>query len=185
MGASNGTFKRKAYHEIKELLVLTLYLWVGLALLQLHTSIVLAEHHITAVVYQGFAIINALALAKIMLIAEYFRLGEFAGNKPLMYPTLFKSAAYALLLASFKILEEAAVGLYHGKSFRQSIAGLGGGTWQGILSLTAIVFIFLIPLFAFREVQHVVGEGKLAQLFLRPRSQVNLRTMTSIRPVRM
>jgi hypothetical protein len=174
MGTSNRTLKQKAVHETKEFLVIAAYLWVVFALLLLHRSIILAEHNIVDVAHHGFAIINALALAKIMVTAKYFHFGELGGNKPLIYPTLFKSAAYSLLLACFKILEEAAVGLYHGQSFSQSIAELGGGTWKGILSITAIVFVFLIPFFAFGEVGLVLGEGKLTQLFLHRREPVNV-----------
>jgi hypothetical protein len=174
MGTPNRTLKQKAYHEMKEFLVIAFYLWVMLALLLLHRSIILAEHNIADIAYQGFAIINALALAKIMLVAEYFRFGELGENKPLIYPTLVKAGAYSLLLAFFKILEDGAVGLYRGQSFRHGIAELGGGTWKGVLCLTAIVFVFLIPFFAFGEVQQVLGEGKLKELFLRPRSRVKL-----------
>jgi len=68
------------------------------------------------------------------------------------------------VLACRKVLEDAAVGLIHGKSFSQRIADLGGGTWQGILTLTVLLFVVLIPPFAFGELQRAVGEGKLAQL---------------------
>jgi hypothetical protein len=78
------------------------------------------------------------------------------------------------LLFCFKILEDAAIGLYRGKSFAQSIADLGGGTWQGILCLTVLLFVVLIPFFGFTELQRVLGEGKLGQMFLRPRHLLNL-----------
>lgn len=174
LDTSAQKLKQKAIHETKAFLLVALYLWVVFALLLLHKSVVLAEHNIVDVWSQGFALINALALGKIMVVARYFRLGELGGNKPLIYPTLFKAAVYALLLAVFKILEEAALGLYHGRSFGQSIADLAGGTWNGILSVTAIVFVLLIPFFAFGEVGRVLGEGKLAQLFLHPPESANL-----------
>ena len=63
-----------------------------------------------------------------------------------IYPTLLKSALFAVVLACFKILEDAAIGRYHGRSFHQSIAELGGGTWTGTLTLTLLLFVVLIPL---------------------------------------
>src|SRR5262249_12064336 len=75
----------------------------------------------------------------------------------------------SLVLAGCKILEDAAVGFFHGKSFSQSIADLGGGTLKGILTLTVLMFVMFIPFFGFGELQRVLGEGKLAQLFFRPR----------------
>jgi hypothetical protein len=76
---------------------------------------------------------------------------------------------FSVVVAGCKILEEAAVGLYHGKSFAQSIGDLGGGTLKGILILTVLLFVMLIPFFAFGELRRVLGEGQLTQLFFRPR----------------
>ena len=173
MGTSNRTLKQKAYHEFKEMLVITIYLWVFLALLALHKSVILAENHVD-VVSQSFALLNALALAKVMLIARALHFAEFSYKPPLVYPTLVKAAAFSLLLACFKILEDAAIGLYRGKSFADSIADIGGGTWMGILSLTGIAFVALIPFFAFAELQELVGEGKLEQVFLHRRETLDL-----------
>ena len=104
------------------------------------------------------------------LIARALHLGDTAEDAPLIYPTLLKSALFSIVLACCKILEEAAVGFYHGKSFSESIADLGGGTLKGILTLTVLMFVLLIPFFGFGELQRVLGEHKLAQLFFRPRT---------------
>jgi len=173
MGTSNRTLKQKAYHEMKEFLVIAAYLWVVFVVLELHKSVVLGRR-LTDVVSLGFAVINALALGKVILIAKDLHFAELHKDTPLIYPTLLRSAAFSILLACFKILEDAGVGLYHGRSFTQSIADIGGGTWRGILSLTAIVFVVLIPFFAFSELGELLGEGKLEQVFLRRRQTLNL-----------
>jgi hypothetical protein len=173
MGTSDRTVKQRAYHEMEEFLVIAAYLWVVLIVLEVHKSVVLGEH-LTDVVSFGFAIINALALGKVILIAKAFHFAEFRKDTPLIYPTLVKSAAFSVLLACFKILEDAGVGLYRGHSFTQSIADIGGGTLSGILSLTAIMFVVLIPFFAFTELGEHLGEGKLKQVFLHRRGTLNL-----------
>jgi hypothetical protein len=162
------TLKQKAYHELKEFFGIALYLWVILALFQLYRSVLLAEEHIS-LAHQGFAVINALALAKVLLVAKALHLGEWVEDWPLIYPTLLKSALFTIVLACFKILEEAGLGLYRGKSFQQSIADLGGGTLNGILCLSLIMFVTLLPFFVLTELQGALGEGKLMQLFFRPR----------------
>jgi len=167
---SKPTLKQKAYHELKEFLGIALYLWVILALFQLYRSLLLREEHMTAVVHQGFAIINALALGKVLLIAKALHLGEWVDDWPLIYPTLLKSALFTIVLACFKILEDAGLGMYRGKSFQESIADLGGGTLNGILCVSLILFVTLIPFFVVTELQGVLGEGKLMQLFFRPRN---------------
>ena len=179
MDTSHRTLKQKAYHELKEFLGIALYLWVILALFQLYRSLLLREEHINAVVHQGFAIINALALGKVLLIAKALHLGEWFDDRPLIYPTLLKSALFTIVLACFKILEEAGLGMYRGKSFQESIADLGGGTLNGILCVSLILFVTLIPFFVVTELQGVLGEGKLMQLFFRPRSSFTSATEQS------
>ncbi|HXY49024.1 MAG TPA: hypothetical protein VEI01_06200 [Terriglobales bacterium] len=167
MGTTNRTLKQKAYHELTEFLVIALYLWVVFGLLLVYKSVILDEEHIDYLAH-GLALMNALAFAKVVLIARALHLGDKANDRPLIYPTLLKSALFSLVLTACKILEDAAVGLYRGKSFSQSIADLGGGTWKGIATLTVLLFAVLIPFFGFSELQRVLGEGKLGQIFFRP-----------------
>jgi hypothetical protein len=168
LGTSTRTLKHKAYHELRKFIVIALYLWVVFGLLIMHRSVILAEYHIDFA-YHGLALINALALAKVMLVAKDLRLGERFNEAPLIYPTLLKSAMFAVVLACFKMLEDIVVGYYRGQSFSQSIADFGGGTWKGILILTLIVFVVLVPFVGYGELGRVVGEQKLRQLFLYPR----------------
>jgi hypothetical protein len=157
---------------LKEYLVAAVYLWVVFGLLVMFKAVILAEQRI-AFVNHGFAIINALALAKVMLVAKDLHLGERFDEAPLIYPTVLKSALFAVVLACFKILEETAIGLYHGKSFRQSIAELGGGSWTAILTLTLLMFVVLIPFVGFGELQRVFGAEKLARIFFHQRALEN------------
>jgi hypothetical protein len=166
---SHPTLKQKAYHELKEFFWIALYLWVILALFQLYRSLLLREEHVSFVVHQGFAVINALALGKVLLIAKALHLGEWIEDWPLIYPTLLKSALFTIVLACFKLLEDAGLGMYRGKSFQESIGDLGGGTLNGILCVSLILFVTLIPFFVLTELQGVLGEGKLGQLFFRSR----------------
>jgi hypothetical protein len=173
MTTPKRTLRERAYQEFKEFLVITLYLWVIFALFLLYKAVILNEEHIDTVA-KGFAFLNALALAKVMLVAKALHFGEWADDAPLIYPTLIKSASFAALLALFKVLEEWAVGLYHGKSFQESLTRLPGGTLAGILTLALLLFVMLIPFFGFSELQRVLGEGKLVQLFFDRRQLATL-----------
>jgi hypothetical protein len=169
VGTKTETLKRRAYHELKEYLVIVLYLWLVFGLFLLYKSMILNEEHFSYL-DKGIALINALVLGKFVLIARAFHLGEAAEEAPLIYPTLLKSALFSIVVACCKILEDAAVGFYHGMSFSQSIADLGRGTFKGILTLTLLLFVMLTPFFGFGELRRVLGEGKLGQLFFRRRS---------------
>jgi hypothetical protein len=168
MSASTGTLKEKARKEMRDFLVISLYLWIIFALFVLYKSVILSEEHIPFAAH-GFALINALAMGKVMLVAQGLRFADRFKEAPLIYPTLFKSAAFAVVLGVFKIVEEALIGLYHGHSFSESIASIGGGTLNGILSLTLLFAVLLIPFFGFAEVDRVFGEQKLKKLFFASR----------------
>lgn len=168
MAKATKSLKERVLFELKEFFVIVVYLWVVLALFLLYKSVLLNEEHLS-VLAQGFALINALVLGKIILIARALHLGEQFNDWPLIYPTVIKSALFSIVLAGFKILEGAVTGLFHHESFDQSIAGFGGGTLKGILTLTLLMFVVLIPFFGFTELQRILGEGKLAQAFFGPR----------------
>jgi len=168
MAEPNRTLKQKAYQELKEFLVIALYLWLIFAVLLLYKSVILAEQNVGFVAH-GLALLNALALAKVILIAKALHFAERFKEEPLIYPTIFKSGAFAIILGIFKVLEEVGVGLYHGRSVNESVAAVGGGTLKGILSLVLLLAIVLIPFFGFTELGSVLGEGKLRTLFFHSR----------------
>jgi len=167
-----AALKHKAYEATKEFVFIALYLWVIFGLFAVYRSVILAQEHVPPL-EKGVAVINALVLGKVLLIAKELHLGENVNDAPLIYPTLLKSALFSVVLALFKILEEAARGLYHGRSFQQSIGDIGGGTWQGILCVALLLFVLLIPFFGFTELQRVLGEGKLHQLLFHSRQPSN------------
>ena len=164
MSTSRQWLKQRVFLEFKEGLIITLYLWAVFGLLVLHKSMILAEHHIDFA-YHGLALVNALALAKVMFLARKLDLFARIKDAPLIYPTLLKTGFFTVVLACFKLLEDAAIGLYRHQSFRQSNADFGGGTWQGMLTLALLVFVMLIPFVGFGELSRVTGEGKLEKLF--------------------
>jgi hypothetical protein len=165
---SKSTLKQKAWQGMKDYFIISLYLWLIFGLFVIYQSVILAEHDIPFAMH-GFALINALALAKVMLIAREFNFADNFKDAPLIVPTLFKSAAFAVVLGCFKILEEIGVGLYHGRSISESIIEVGGGRIEGILVFIALLAVELIPFFGFTELRRVFGEGKLERLFFTSR----------------
>jgi hypothetical protein len=62
--------KTGAIAEARELFGIFFYFWVLLSLFSLHKALVLNDESL--IYHQGFALINALALAKVVLVAEFF-----------------------------------------------------------------------------------------------------------------
>jgi biotin carboxyl carrier protein len=154
--------KTGAIEETRKLFGIFIYFWVLLSLFSFHKALVLNEEYL--IYHQGFAFINALALAKVVLVGEYFHLGDRLKDRPLIYPILFKSAIFAVLLICFHLIEETLIGVLQGKTLSQSIPSIGGGTLQGILMVGIIMFVVLMPFFAFRELDRAIGSEELHSL---------------------
>jgi hypothetical protein len=152
--------------EVKKFGTLFLYLALVFGLFTLHQWVVLASNHISYAFY-GASVINALILAKIMLVAEALHFGERFQDKPLAYPILYKSVAFGLMLVVAYVAEEVIVGLLKGKSLAQSAPELGGGTPAGILAIAVIMCVALIPFFAFKEIRRVYGGAEFDSLVFR------------------
>ncbi len=154
--------KTGAIDETRKLFGIFIYLWVLLSLFSLHKALVLNDESL--LYHQGFAIINALALAKVILVAEIFHVGDNLDNRPLIYTIIFKSAVFAVILICFHIIEDSIIGIFHGKTISQSISEIGGGKLQGIFIIGIIMFVVLMPFFAFRELDRAIGPEQLHSL---------------------
>jgi hypothetical protein len=103
---------------------------------------------------------------------EQFGRGCRLRDEPLLYSILYTTLLFSVVLISFYILEEVLVGVIGGKTIAQSFPAIGGGSPQGILSVGGIVFVALIPFFAFREMGRVIGQRELRFLLLSRRTRV-------------
>jgi hypothetical protein len=163
---SRLTLKEKAVFQLKEFLGMFVYIWILLAAVAAHESILLGNKHINYQA-QGFAIVNALILAKVLLIGEDLRLGtRFAKNKPLIYTILYRCLVFSVFIVAFHFVEEAVVGTFRGKTFTEIFPAIGAGSLIGILSRGAVAFVALIPFFTFRDVGAVIGKRELWSLLL-------------------
>jgi hypothetical protein len=163
------TVKARAIHELTEFVVMFLYLLVPISLFVLHRALTLKERGIDYQ-FSGVAIISALILAKVMLVAEGLGLGAQFRSRPLIWPILHKSIAFAVLFILFHDLEEGVKGMLHGKGFIESIHPMPGGI-VALLLVGLNLAIALVPFFAFRELSRVMGPGKLQALLFKPRER--------------
>jgi hypothetical protein len=173
LSEAKRTLKQRVFYAMREYLLIAFYLFVVFSLFAIYKSVILAEDHIDFAP-QGLALINALALAKVVLVGQELHMANQFQDAPLIYPTLLKSFVYTLVLTCFKIAEGIAVRMFHGRSFQDSIAVFAGGSWKGLLSLTVLLFVVLVPFFGFTELRRVFGGDRLVGAFFRPRHLLNL-----------
>jgi hypothetical protein len=160
--------RTRAVHELREFAAMFFYLLIPLSLFAFHRAMVLKERGIDYH-FDGLAMINALVLAKVMLVAEELGLGTRWRLRPLIWPILDKSISFAVLLLIIHEAEEGLKGVIHGKGFIESLPFVGGGGLVGLLPVDLNVAIALVPFFAYRELSLVMGPGKLEALLFRPR----------------
>jgi hypothetical protein len=165
------SLKAKAADEFRRFFVLFLYLWILFGVFVLNQGVVLREHGITFAM-QGFAFINALVFAKVMMLFEIFDPGRWLRTRPLIYPILYETLLLTVLFLVAHVLEKTIEGLVRGKTIIDSVPVIGGGGLAGLLSITAILFIALIPFFGLRNLSLAMGEGRLyAMIFAAPSRQ--------------
>ncbi len=69
MSESKRTLKEKAIRGIREYFIIFFYLWIVFTLLVIYKAVILSQHDIDFAPH-GFALLNALALAKVILLAQ-------------------------------------------------------------------------------------------------------------------
>ena len=159
------SLKEKAVDEGRRFLIMFLYLWAIFGLFALHERLVLRELG-ASLPSQGFAFVNALVLAKVMVVAEDLNLGGWLKTRPLIWPVLQESALFAILFIAVHYLEHIAIGWFHGETLRASVPAIGGGGVVGLVLTAVIMAVALIPFFAFRDVNRALGGGQLVELML-------------------
>jgi hypothetical protein len=164
MSDSKPSLKAKALHEFSRFATMFAYLWTMFALFQAHLYVVLAQHQIPFT-QLGVGLVNALVLAKVMLVADDFRLGEWRGRRPLIYPVLLRSVLFAVVFIGFDIAEKLLIGVYHGKTVAESIETPGGAGILGGIIVAIIIAVALVPFFAFVEVSRLMDPGELTRIF--------------------
>jgi len=166
-GAATATraarMKELAREEFRRFILLFLYLWLMFGLFALNERVILQQQGINFVA-QGFALINALVMAKVMLVAEGLNLGRWLERRPRIYRILHDALLMTLLFIAFHIVEKVVIGTMHGESAAASIPVIGGGGVGGLICVSLILFISLIPRFAFWSIGQALGPGQLRVL---------------------
>jgi len=159
--------KEKAIEEFRSFFVMALYLWFVFSLMLLNEAIILKKPDFNFLA-QGFAVINALVLAKVMLVADDLGFGRGLDGLPLIWPILYKAVLYGLLFVAFHELEHYVVAWFSGNAETIKLPTVGGGSWGGAVCVWAVMAVSLLPFFAIREISALVGKGRVWRLMVVP-----------------
>src|SRR5215471_11992091 len=158
-----ATLKEKAEEELRLMLVITAFLAAVFVSFLTYKRIISREFGVTSFHY-GFAIIEALIVAKVILIGKAIGIGKKSTGRALFYSALRDSVIYAVLVGIFAILEHIIEGFFHHETLAASLEKfLDQGVYE-ILGRTLVVFVAFVPFYTLWELDRSLGERKLMEL---------------------
>ena len=107
-GKARG-LKERALEELKVYWIITLYLWLFLGLFTVYRRLVVAETG-TAYLHYGIALIEAMVIAKVVLIGRLFGFSRRFEERALIVPVSYKSVLFGLLVMLFGVVEHLVAG---------------------------------------------------------------------------
>lgn len=161
--------KQRLINEVRRLIGIFIYLSIFFFVFRLYTRLLMSEFQIDYVEY-GLTLVKALVLAKIILTAEALQLGERFRDQPLIVPTIYCTIVFAIFAAVGELAEHFGTGMIFGhKSAAELLAEIRDQGWPHIAAMTLVTIVAFLPFFAFRELERVLGEGKVRDLFIKER----------------
>jgi hypothetical protein len=164
------SLKKRLAHEMRSYLATAAFLAVFLLSLTTYRKLILAEYNVGYFQY-GYAIVEAMILAKVILVGEALHVGERFLDRPLIVSILWKTLIFSLFTVLFMTIEHVLSALIHHKPPLEelSFAGVAGDEKLARLQLMLVAFL---PYFAFREIGRVIGDEQMyAMLFRAPSSR--------------
>lgn len=162
------SFKQRAQEELRTFLFSFIYLSLFFSVFIAYRNLVLSEYALGYFRY-GYGLFEALVISKMILLGQRFRLGEKFEGYPLIVPTLNKTVVFSLFVIVLSVVEHYIGGFLHHKEREVITHELFESGMDEILSRSLVKFVAFIPFFAFLELDKVLGETNLFNLFFRRR----------------
>lgn len=158
------SLKERVVEELKVYWVITLYLWLFLGCFMIYRWLVMEESGVTYLHF-GFALIEAMIIAKVILIGRMFAFTRRYDDGPLALAVAYKCALFALLVMLFTVVEHLVVGWIHHQGLFGGLREFAEVGAYEVGARTLMLTVAFVPFFAFWELGRVLGMGKLAAMF--------------------
>lgn len=156
--------KERAIEELKLFWIIAFYLWVFLGSFLVYRRLIVAETGVTYLHY-GMALIQALIVAKVILIGRMFGFTRRFEDKPLIVPVLYKSFLFGLLVMLFGVAEHLVEGWVHKEGLLGGLHDISDIGVHEIGARMLMLTVAFVPFFAFAELGRVLGTQKLSAMF--------------------
>jgi hypothetical protein len=165
---AKANLKERALEEFRLFWIIALYLWVFLGSFTIYRRLIIEETG-AAYLHYGISLIEALVIAKVILIGKMFGFSRRFEDKPLIVPLLYKTILFGIFVLLFGVVEHLLEGWFHRQGL---VGGLHDISDLGADELGArvlVIIVAFVPFFAFYEIGRVIGMRKLAEMFFSKR----------------
>lgn len=175
----HANVKEKVRDELREFLIITLFFTVVLGVFNLYRRLTLGETGVSYAHY-GITLVEALILAKIVLIGEALNLQLVGGARRSIFGVaVLRSILFAVLVLLFTILERVVDGLIH----RMGWAGIAQLIVEhGLHEFVArviMMFAAFLPFFALWELRQRLGPRRFFELWFSRADSASLEDKTA------
>jgi hypothetical protein len=161
--------QEKLKHEIRAVILVTLFFAAWLGVLMGLKFLILEDYHIRMGGFSA-ALIGALVLAKVVLILEHVPLGEWLRNKPVLMDVILRTFLYACGTLMVLLLEKAFESRHEQGGFGPALMKVFQHRDMPHVLVNTICLggaLFFYNLLS--AINHHLGKGGLARIFLSPR----------------
>src|SRR5579884_2510351 len=146
----NKALEQRAIHELKEYAFNTVYLASVFSAMLWDRRLLLMTYGVHYEEY-GFAVIQAVILAKVIMIGNLMHLGRGFENKPLIVPTIYKTFVFTIYVAIFSFLEHTVRGMFHGEGWTGGVRHIKEVGVNTFMANVLVVLVTFIPFFGIKE----------------------------------
>jgi len=161
------TLHQKLKHEIRELIPVTLFFFVTFQLLALTRVLMLEQYGIRPSTFLN-ATVMALVIAKVVLIADHFKVVNRFPEKPLIYNVVWKTAIYFSASFVVRYAEHVIHFWRQSGSFAEANRRLVEEiVWPHFWGVQLWLLILLLVYCSVRELVRALGRERVIRMFFR------------------
>jgi hypothetical protein len=154
------TLKSRVAHEFRQLAILSAYLAVFFCVMATYSMLLMRRFDISYFAY-GAALINAILVAKVILVGEAVHIGRRFEEKALLLSAIWKAFVFGWLVFVLHFLEEVLKHLIHRQSAATAFRAI---RLDDLLMRTIVIICAFVPLFLFRELRRAIGSENLRKV---------------------
>jgi len=163
--------KEKVEAEAKKAFALTIYFGIWFCALAFLGASIIEERPIPLTIF-GIALIKAGLCAKFMLIAQAIFPININKSNGIIRSLFIQSIFYLIVVLSFNYIESGIEGLFHGRSFWDSLASFGQRNPLKVLAMSIVYWLIVWPYLVMMGMKLALGTNVTLGILFGKKSSV-------------